>query len=92
MSGLAWSAAALAAPTLIAGVKVSGDHDTDGFDPAGYIEDSAQPALLEDVFVARIPRPAGRILARLLDTEELETLVVVVVTPGDRRKVVATSP
>ena len=91
VSGCVRSAAAFAAPTLVAGVEVSGDHDTDGFDPARHVEDGAEPAFLEDVVVARIPRPASGILARLLDAEELETLVVVVMTPGDRRKVVATS-
>jgi len=86
------SAAAFAVAALVAGVEVAGDHDADRLHPTRHVEDRVQAALDEDVFVLRSPRPPLRLLACLFDAEELETLIVILVTAGDGREVVAPAP
>ena len=81
--------APVAAAALVAGVEVARDHDADRFDPTRYVEHRVEAAFNKDVFVLGSPLPASRLLACLLDAEELETLVVIVVATRDRREVVA---
>jgi hypothetical protein len=79
----------VAAASFVAGVEVAGDHDADRLDPTRHVEHRVEAALDEDVFVLGGPLPPRRLLTSLLDTEELEALVIVVVTAGDRCEVVA---
>jgi len=79
----------VAAAAFVAGVEVAGDHDPNRLDPTRHVEHRVEATFDEDVFVLGGSLPPRRLLTGLLDTEELEALVVVVMTAGDRGKVVA---
>lgn len=75
------------------GVEVPGDHDPDRFDPARHVEDAPKSALREDLlgfgghsFMAR-----RAVLTGLLETEEIEPLVVLVAAARHGREVIPPS-
>ena len=93
MPAEAASATRAAAPArLRAGSQVAGDNDPNRLDPAGHVEHRVEAAFDEDVFVLGGPLTALRLLASLLDPEELKALVIVFVTAGDRCEVIAAAP
>ena len=70
--------------------EIARDHDANRLHPARHVEDARQAALDQHAVVLRPGPWAGlRIPGRLLDTEELEALVVLLVTARHRREVAA---
>ncbi|MEX0669948.1 MAG: hypothetical protein WD060_05780 [Pirellulales bacterium] len=85
-------AALFAASTLlVSGIEIAGDHDADRLNPTRHVEHGGEPTLDEDVVVFWVTRTPGRFLPGLFYTEELEPLVILLVTACDRREIVPPS-
>ena len=83
------AAAAFAAAGAAAGVEIARDDDPDRLDPARHVEHRAEAAFDDDVVVLGVQFAPARLTARLLEAEELETLVVIVTAACDRCEIAA---
>jgi hypothetical protein len=82
----------LAASTLLVScVEIAGNHDADRLNPTRYVEHGGETALDEDVVVFGVTWTPGCFLPGLFHTEELEPLIILLVTACNRGEIVPPS-